>query len=158
MREMAERSIIRARSLLAASGAETADFGAGDRDFDVAVERNLLLKVFVKLAFEFAHFPAPNTRDVNMVAGTVTLVKVAMTSKMKKVELINQTQFLEHFQGAIDGDAGDCGINFLSAREDFVRVEVLRRSFDHLKQSATLARQTNAAGLRARAASGRAAP
>jgi hypothetical protein len=131
---------------LSAGSAETTDFGARNRDFEVAIEGNLLLQILVKLAFEFAYLAAANAGDMNMIARAMALIEVPMTAEVKQVELVDQAQFLEHFEGAIYGDARDRRIDFLGAGKDFVRVKMLRRAFDHLKQGPALARETDPAG------------
>jgi hypothetical protein len=131
---------------LSAGSAETADFGARNRDFEVAIEGNLLLQILIKLTFEFAYLAAANAGDMNMIARPMTLIKVSMTAEVKQVEFVNQAQLLEHFEGAIDGDARDGRIDFLGAGEDFVRVKMLRRALDHLQQGPALAREADPAG------------
>lgn len=137
--------MLAARSLSAGS-AQATHFGARDRDLKVTVERYLLLQILVELAFEFAYLAAANACDMYMITGAMALIKVPMTAEMKQVKFVDQAQFLEHFQGAIDRDARDGRINFLGALEDFVRVEVLRSAFDHLKEGTALARETDPAG------------
>ena len=106
---------------------------------------NLALQFFVQLAFELANLTASYTSDVNMVARAVALVKVAIAPQVKKVELVNQSLALEQIECAIDGDTRDARINFLSALEDFISVEVPSGGFHYLQKYSPLARETNSA-------------
>ena len=104
-----------------------------DGDFDIAVARDLPLQILVELAFKFAHFSAADAGDVDVVARAVAFVIMAVPAKMQQVELVDQAEMFEQFEGAIDGDAGDVGIDFLGEIEDFAGVQVLRRAFHDLK-------------------------
>lgn len=128
-----------------ASGAEAADFGAGDGDGHAAVLFDLLLELLVEFGFEFADFAAAKAGDVDVVARAVGFVIVAMAAKMEQVEFVNQALALEQIERAIDGDAGDSRVHFPGAREDFRGVEMARGGVHHLQDDAALARQANAA-------------
>src|SRR5271167_3396344 len=88
--------------LLSAGSAEAADFRSADRDFDVAIAGDLFFQILVQLAFEFANLAAAHASDVDMIAGAMTFVKMPVATEVKKVELVDQTQLLEHFQGPVD--------------------------------------------------------
>jgi hypothetical protein len=129
----------------AAVGAEAAYFCPGYGDFDAAVAGNLALQLFVEFAFEFADFAAAHAGYVDVIARAVAFVEMAVPAEVEQVELVDQTVVLEEFERAIDGDAGDIGIDLLREREYFAGVQVLRGALHHLQDHTALARQTNAA-------------
>jgi hypothetical protein len=133
---------------LSAVRAEAADFGPGDRNFEVAIERDLFLQLFVELALEFANLAAANAGDMDVVAGAMAFVEMAMSAEMQQIEFVDQTELLEQFEGAINSDARDFWVDLLRAFENFSRIEVPRSTFDYLKQDTALARQTNATGTK----------
>lgn len=130
-------------SLCAAIAAQAADFGSGDADLDVAVARNLLHQIFVKLAFEFADFPAADAGDVNVVARAVAFVIVPVAAKVQQVELVNQPMSLQQVDRAVDRHRRDVRIDLVRTPEDFGRVEMAPRRLHHLQDHAALARQPN---------------
>ena len=115
------------------------------RDFDAAIAGNLLLQLLVEVAFELANLPAANAGDVDVVARTVGFVEMAVAAKVKQIEFVNQAEMLEKFEGAIDGDAVDIGVDLLRDIEDFSCVHVARGGFHHLDHDAALPGQANAA-------------
>ena len=137
----------RYRELLLGGGeavvADAADFGAGDGYLHFEVAGDLFLELFVEAGFEFADLAAAETGDVNVVAGAVGFVVVAIAAEMEKIELVDETFFFEQVDGAIDGDEMDGGIDFLGAREDLVDVEVLLGSVHDFQDDATLASEAN---------------
>ena len=131
---------------LSAVRAEAPDFGPGDRNFKVAIERNLFLQLFIELALEFANLAAANAGDMDVVAGTMAFVEMAMSAEMQQIEFVDQTELLEQFEGAINSDPRDFRVDLLRPFENFSCIEVARSTFDYLKQDTALARQTNATG------------
>jgi hypothetical protein len=125
--------------------ANAADFGARDGNPDVAVAGDLLFQLFVKAGFEFADFAATQTGDMDVVTRAVGFVIVAIAAEMKKIELVDETFFLEEVDSAIDGDQVDFGIDCLGALEDLVDVQVLFGRIHELKNDAALAGEANAA-------------
>ena len=132
---------------VAAIFAEAADFGARDADFDVEIVGDLRFQILVKLRFKLADFPAANAGDMNVVARAVAFVIVAMTAQMQKIELVDEAVTLEQVHRAIDRDARDIRIDFLSALENLFRVHVARRPFEHFNEHHALTREANAARL-----------
>ena len=136
------------RSFCPAFLAKPANFGARHSNFDCAIAGNLLLQVFVEFAFEFADFSALNAGDVNVIARTVAFVVVAMPSKVKKVQFIDQPVVFKQFQGAIDGHARDFGVDRVSLLQDFRGIHVSNRGFNYLNHDAALPCETNAPGAK----------
>lgn len=125
--------------------AVAADFGAADLNADAAFAFDLLLQLFVEAAFEFADFAAAQAGDVDMVAGAVAFVIVAVAAEMEQVEFVDQTVALEEIDGAVNGDAMDAGIDFVSAFEDFIGIEMALGGIHDLDDDAALAGETHAA-------------
>ncbi len=78
-----------------ALGADAADFGAGNRDEQIAIASNLLLQLVVEMTLEFADFTTTQAGDMNVIARTVRLVIVAVAAKMQQVEFVDQAVFLQ---------------------------------------------------------------
>jgi hypothetical protein len=133
------------RRHFAAFLAVTADFRAGNRNLDTAVARNLLLQFLVERAFDFANLPAAQAGNVDMIAWPVRFVEMAVAAEVQQVEFVNQALALEHLKRPVDSYARDVFVELLRALEDFVRVEMARRAFDHLNEHAALPRKPYAA-------------
>ena len=69
--------------------ADAADFGAANGDFDPAIARNLAFYFLVQFAFEFADFAAFHAGHVDVVAGAVAFVIVAITAQVQQVEFVD---------------------------------------------------------------------
>ena len=69
--------------------ANAADFGAADGDF-MSKSGRFVLQVFVEVGFEFADFAAAEAGDVDVVAGAVGFVVVAVAAEVEKVELVDE--------------------------------------------------------------------
>jgi hypothetical protein len=123
--------------------ADAADFGAGDGDLHVEVVGDLFFQLFVEAGFELADFAAAEAGNVDMVAGTVGFVVVAVAAEMEKIEFVDETFFFEEIDGAIDGDKVDGGVHFLGASEDLVNVEVLLGGVHDFEDDAALAGEAN---------------
>lgn len=134
-----------ARLILPAGGADAANFGAGDGDADAAVLFDLGLELLVKTAFEFADASAAEAGHVDMIAGAVAFIEVRATAKMEEVEFIHQAVALEKVQSAINGDAGDAGMDLAGAAEKSPGVQVAARGFHHRQKNAALASEADAA-------------
>jgi hypothetical protein len=132
---------------VAAIFAEATDFGPCDANFDVEIVGDLRFQILIKLRFKLANFPAANAGDMNVVARTMTLVIVAMTAQMEKIELVNETVILEQVHRAIHRHARDIRIDLLGALEDLFGVHVARRSFEHFHEHHALTREPYAARL-----------
>ena len=131
--------------LLAAFRANAANFRAAHCDIDAAVARDLLFQLFVQFAFHFAHFSAAQTCDMNMVAGPVAFVEMAIAAKVEQIELVNQAVALQEIDRTVDGDSCDVGVDFLRALEDFTGIEMAARRLHHLEKHAALAREPDPA-------------
>src|SRR5215831_13558245 len=77
----------------------------------------------------------------------MAFVIVAMTAKMKQVQLVNQTVALQQVHGAVNRDARDVGINLLRTLENFLSVHVTRGAFENFYQNHTLTREANTSRL-----------
>jgi len=104
---------------------DAADFGAGDGDLDFAIAGDLFLELFVETGLEFADLAAAKAGYVDVVAGAVGFVVVAVAAEVEKIELVDQAFFFQQINGAVDGDEVNGGVHFLGALEDLVHVEVL---------------------------------
>ena len=124
--------------------ADAADFGAGDGDLHFEVAGDLFLELFVEAGFEFADFATAETGDVDMVAGAVRFVVVAIAAEMEKIELVDEAVFFQEIDGAVDGDEVDLVVEFLGAFEDLVHIEVLFGVVHDLEDGAALASEANA--------------
>jgi hypothetical protein len=80
-----------------------------------------------------------------MIARPMALVKVTVATQVKKVEFVDQSLSLQQIEGSVDGDAGDSRVNFLSAFEDFVGVEMAPSGFHNLQKHFALAREPDSA-------------
>jgi len=69
--------------------ADAADFGAGDGDLHVEVAGDLFFELFVEAGFEFADFATAEAGDVDVVAGTVRFVVVAVAAEVEEIELVD---------------------------------------------------------------------
>lgn len=105
--------------------ANAAYFCAGDGDLHVEVAGDLFFQLFVEARFEFANFATAETGYVDVVAGPVGFVVVAVAAEVEKIELVDEAFFFEEVDGAVDGDEVDGGVHFLGTFEDLVNVEVL---------------------------------
>jgi hypothetical protein len=112
---------------------------------DVAVYGDLLFELLVKAGFEFAHFAATETGDMDMVAGAVSFVIVAVATEVEEIEFVDEAFLFEQVDGAVDSDEVDFRINLLSAFEDLIDVEMLLGGIHDLEDDAALACKTNAA-------------
>jgi hypothetical protein len=130
--------------LTAAVGADTADFGASDADFDAAIVGDLTLQLLEEAGLKFAHFSAAQASDVNVIARAVGFVIMLIAAKMKKIEFIDQAMALQKIERAIDRDAMDARIDALRAFEDFVGGEVALGAVHDLQKDAALAREADA--------------
>src|SRR5271170_2705458 len=99
----------------AAVGAEAAYFGAGYGDFYAAVAGDLGFELLVEFAFEFADFAAADAGYVDVVAGAVGFVEMAIAAEVQEIELVDEALALQEIQRAIDGYASDARIEFLGA-------------------------------------------
>jgi hypothetical protein len=125
--------------------ADAADFGARDGDPDVAVGGDLLLELLVEAGFKFADFAAAEAGDVDVIAGAVGFVVMAIAAEVEEIELVDETFFFEEVDGAVDGDEMDFGADFLRAIEDLIDVEVLLGGVHDLEDDAALASEADAA-------------
>jgi hypothetical protein len=130
----------------AAVGAEAADFCAGYCDFDAAVAGDLGFQLLVEFAFEFAYFAAADAGHVNVVAGSVAFVEMAIAAEMQQVELVYEAVAFEQIKSAIDGDSGYARVELLGALENFVGVQVATGGVHYLQEDAALASEADAAG------------
>ena len=123
--------------------ADAAYFGAGDGDLHFEVAGDLFLELFVETGFELADFAAAEAGDVDVVAGAVSVVIVAVAAEMEEVELVDEAFFFEEVDGAVDGDEVDGGVHFLGAFEDLIYVEVLIGVVHDFEDDAALASESN---------------
>jgi hypothetical protein len=123
--------------------ADAADFGAGDGDLHVEVAGDLFFQLFVEAGFELADFAAAETGYVDVVAGAVGFVVVAVAAEVEEVELVDEAFFFEEVDGAVDGDEMDSGVHFLGAFEDLIDVQVLLGVVHDFEDDAALAGEAN---------------
>jgi len=119
--------------------ADAADFGAGDGDLDVAIAGNLLLELLVEARFEFADLAAAETGDMDVIAGAVSFVVVAVAAKVEEIEFVDEALAFQEIDGAVDGNEVYFGVDFLGAIEDLIDVEMLLGGIHDLEDDAALA-------------------
>lgn len=81
-----------------------------------------------------------------MVARAVALVEVAVAAEMQQIEFVDQAVAFQKIERAIDGYARDVFVDFLSAVEDFVGVQVAAGGFHDLQDDAALFGQADTFG------------
>jgi hypothetical protein len=123
--------------------ADAAYFGARNRNEQITIAGDLIFQLFVKMAFEFPDFTAAQAGDMNVVARAVGFVVMAIAAKVQQVKFINETMFFQKINRAVHGDQVDVFVQFLSAFEDLIDVEMLFGVVHHLENYAALARQAN---------------
>ena len=80
---------------------------------------------------------------MDVVAGAVSFVVVAVAAEMEEVELVDEAFFFEEVDGAVDGDEVDGRVHFLGASEDLVDVEMLLGGVHDFQDDAALAGEAN---------------
>jgi hypothetical protein len=123
--------------------ADAAYFGAGDGYLHFEVAGDLFFELFVETGFEFADFTAAEAGDVDVVAGSVGFVVMAVAAEVEEIELVDEAFFLEEVDGAVDGDEMDVGVHFLGASEDLIDVEMLFGGVHDFEDDAALAGEAN---------------
>jgi hypothetical protein len=91
------------------------------------------------MAFEFTDFAAAQAGYVDVVAGAVGLVVVAIAAEMEQVQFIDESLLLEEVNGSVDGDEVDVRTDFLCAIEDLIDVEMLLSVVHNLEDYPALA-------------------
>ena len=109
--------------------------------FEVAGD--LFLELFVEAGLELADLAATQTGDVDVVAGAVGFVIVAITTEVQEVEFVDEAFFFEEVYGAVDGDEVDGGVDFLGTSEDLIDVEMLLGGVHDFQDDAALASEAN---------------
>jgi hypothetical protein len=104
--------------------------------FEVAGD--LLFELFIEARLEFADFAAAEAGDVNVVAGAMGFVVVAVAAEMEKVELVDEAFFFEEIDGAVNGDEVDGRVLFLCALENLIDIEVLLGGVHDFEDDAAL--------------------
>ncbi len=104
--------------------------------------------MLVEFAFEFADFAAADAGYVDVIAGAMAFVEMAVAAEMQEVELVNEAVALQEIEGAIDGYASHARIEFLRALKDFVSVQVAAGGVHYLEEDSALASEANAAGAK----------
>jgi hypothetical protein len=105
----------------------------------------LLFELLVEAGFEFADFATAEAGDVDVVAGAVGFVVMAVAAKVEEIELVDEAFFFEEVDGAVNSDEVDFGADFLRAVEDLIDVEVLFGGVHDLEDDAALASEADAA-------------
>ena len=82
---------------------------------------------------------------MNVIAGTVGFVVVAIAAEVQQVEFVDEAVFFEEINGAIDGDQVDFVADFLRAFEYLIDIEVLLGCVHDLENNAALTSETDAA-------------
>lgn len=57
------------------------------------VAGNLILQLFIKIAFEFADLAASQARDVDVVPRAVRFVIVPVSAKVQQIQFVNEPYF-----------------------------------------------------------------
>jgi len=111
---------------------------------DVTIAGNLFFELLVEARLEFTDLATAEAGDVDMVAGAVCFVIVAVAAEVQEIEFVDEALALEEIDGAVDGDQMNVGIDFLGAVENLVDVKMLLGRIHDLKDDAALASQTDA--------------
>jgi len=80
---------------------------------------------------------------VDVVAGAVGFIVVAVAAEVEEIEFVDQAFSFEEVDGAVDGDEVDGGVHFLGAFEDLVDVEVLLGVVHDFEDYAALTGEAN---------------
>lgn len=80
---------------------------------------------------------------MDVVAGAVGFVVVAVAAEMEKIEFVDEAFFFEEVDGAVDGNEVDGRVHFLGASEDLVDVEVLLGGVHDFENDSALAGEAN---------------
>jgi hypothetical protein len=129
------------QALLPALLAVAAHLRARHADLDSAIGLDLLHELFIQGGLELAHFPAPQTGDVDVIAGAAALVEVLAAAQVQQVQLVNQPVALQQVQRPVHGDAVHIGINLARPLEDRAGVQMTFRAVHHFQQDPPLLRE-----------------
>ncbi len=80
---------------------------------------------------------------MDVVAGAVGFIVVAVAAEVEEIEFVDQAFSFEEVDGAVDGDEVDGGVHFLGAFEDLVDVEVLLGVVHDFEDYAALTGEAN---------------
>src|SRR5215813_7525804 len=83
---------------------------------------------------------------MNVIPRAVRFIVVPVAAQMQEIQFVNQTLFLEKFDGSVDGYQVHAGINALRPLENLINVEMLLRIVHHLENHAALAREPDTPG------------
>src|SRR5690242_1147998 len=122
--------------------AEAAQFQPRHAEHKPVAPFDLVLQLFKQLILDFEHRMTPLTGEVHVVLVGAGLVVMPVPVHVHQVKLINDAEFLERFQSAIDRGQVQAGHLLLSPAQDFRRVEVLAGLLKHIRDHATLAGHT----------------
>ena len=79
-----------------------------------------------------------------MIRSRLDFVEVFLTLKMHQIQLIDQTEFLQHLDGAVNRRAVNFRFAFSRSFEEGLRVKVRFGLLDRLDESPALRRQSDA--------------
>ncbi len=78
-----------------------------------------------------------------MVTRAVTFVIMAVTSKVQKIEFVDQAETLQKLKRPVDSNLRDLGIDFLGACKNFVRVHMLGGGLHYFHDHPALTREAD---------------
>ena len=81
-----------------------------------------------------------------MIARAVAFVEVSIAAEMQEIEFVDESVALEQIERAVDGDAGDVGIDLLGAFENFAGVQMAAGGFHDLQEDPALFGETDSFG------------
>ena len=124
--------------------AVSADFCARQHDLKSKVLLYLAAQSLQRLAKKFFHFPATQADHVGMFLLQAGFVIVLVAAHVHQVQLVDQTAFLQHLQGAVDRHPVELRILLLREFEQRFGVQMFAGFVNQFQQDFTLPGKANA--------------
>jgi hypothetical protein len=124
--------------------AKPAQFQPGHPKSKPVAAFDLALQLFKQRILNLKHRTTPLAGEVHVVLVGAGLVVMAVPVHMHQVKLIDDAEFLERFQGAIDGGQVQAGHLLPGAPQDFRGIEVLTGLLEDVCDDPSLAGQAEA--------------
>jgi len=125
--------------------ASPAYFQAHDANVKTLLPGDFSLQAFEQRAGKLLDPPTLEARQVNMIDIGLGFVKVLLAIQMHQVELVDQPQFLEKFNGPVHCCAIDLAVALLRQRQQGRGIQVPVRLLNRFEQDPPLAGDADAA-------------
>lgn len=112
--------------------AKTAQLKPGNPDAEAMTPLDLALQPLKKRALNLQHPTAPLTGEMHMILVGPSLIIMARPVHMHEVEFIDNAQFLQRLQGAVNCCQVQPRHSFLGASQNLRRVEMLTSLLENL--------------------------